>query len=178
VVELLTLIGPTKSLFRASARLIFGYKRLAEVVSTPSRIQVREGLYVFGREVRQRTYVLDVSSLAEITLTTPHTDLVWLARLAPLTIGTCIGLALVGRAAVGWSYATELAIAGAFVLVVGIALDYFTARAPGPERAKLFLASRHSPPLLLLGSHSELRPWVEIWMMGNPPKDALPAPSA
>lgn len=167
IVETLTLLGPLRTLGRTLARLALGYRRTAEVLAKPGQIEVREGLFVLGREVRSRVHWLDVNSLAEIALITPYRDLIWLARLAPITLGTSVGLWLVGRAALGWSYAAELIGLGALLVTLGLALDYLMVRG-GPremERAKLLLVPKHSPPLLLLGPRSVLRPWAEKWQI-------------
>jgi hypothetical protein len=163
--EIVFLLGPLFALGRALGRALCGYARSAEVTALARQIVIRERLSVFGREVRVRTVTLDPESLAEIVFRTPHNDLIWLARLAPLSLGTTIGLAFAGQAAIGWPYAAEFFGLGASVLVLGLGLDYLMVRLAGRKvpRAKLLLVPRHAAPLLLVGPEGALRSWVEAW---------------
>jgi hypothetical protein len=173
----LSLVAPLRTLVRALAALLFGYRRKGDVTASSESLKVQEGIFVFGREVRTKTHFFEVKDLTEVTLTTPESDLLWLARLAPITLGTCLGLALVGRTAVGFAYAVELLGSAAVILTLGLTIDYLLIRSrPGEKaRAKLFLVSRRGTELELTGPESELRSWVEAWMVPSPRSDSEPA---
>lgn len=183
LVRAVTLIGPITAIGRGAARLLLGYKKKATVHASPQQLELHEELFVLGRSVRTRTRLLDVNSLTEITLTTPEADLVWLARLGPLALGTFFGTALLGRAAFGTGFALELIGAAGGVLALGLVVDYWMAwSVPRPkDRATVLLVPLHSDPLELKGPRSVLEPWLSTWATHfEPPASSLvaaPAPT-
>lgn len=113
------------ALLRWFAKWTLGLRRGATLRLHEESIEIDDETRVLGRRVRQRSVLIRVRDLAEVTLEESGQDLRWVVGMSALGGGTVVGVLLMVRGVAAAPLSPSLIALGGACLGLGAALDFW-----------------------------------------------------